>query len=372
MLVDRASRLRDDDFIGDAGAWFFTRGRAQRQRRGSLRYSENIEGLHRVLMCEPAQHGAARTPALGLGTLALAGAYGHVDRKEAIAVVARAIDLGSRFLDTADAYGHGGAEAIVGRAIAGRRDEVVVATKVGLVDGGRGGVRNDRDYLQAAVRASRSRLGVTRIDLLFLHRVDPTVGIEDTVGILAEFVQEGVVAHLGLSEVTALEIERALTVHPIAAVQSEWSVWSRDVERRVVPACAAAGVGFVASAPLGRGFLAGRTVAPTRGDTRRRVPRFSDEHRESNLAVADEIARLAEGEGMTRAQLALVWLRHAGQRAGARVLPIPGARTIAQVEENVASASLSASPDALAALDGLVERVSGERGNALWLSFGRE
>lgn len=311
-------------------------------------------------------------PALGLGTLALAGAYGHVAADDALALVTRAVDLGFGLIDTADAYGRGAVEEIVGRAIAGRHDDVAVSTKVGLVDGGRGGVRNDRDYLRGAVLASRSRLRVERIDLLFLHRVDPGVEIEDTVGILAELVQEGVVAHLGLSEVTAVEIERALTVHSIAAVQSEWSVWSRDVERRVVPACVAAGVEFVASVPLGRGFLAGRTMSPTHGDTRRRVPRFLDEHRERNRAVADEVSRLAEGEGMTSAQLALVWLRHAGHRAGIRVLPIPGASTIAQVEENAAAASLTASMSALEALDGLVERVSGDRGNSHWLSFGRE
>ncbi|WP_456515908.1 aldo/keto reductase [Agrococcus sp. UYP33] len=314
----------------------------------------------------------ARPPSLGLGTLALAGAYGPVGDADALAVVSRAIELGVSLIDTADVYGDGDGESIVGRAIAGRDHEVTVATKVGLVDGGRGGVRNDRSYLRAAVGASLLRLGVERIDLLFLHRVDPVVPIEETMEVLAELVREGMVASLGLSEVTATELERASTVHPIAAVQSEWSVWSRDVERWVVPACARAGVTFIASAPLGRGFLAGRTTAPQGGDGRGRVPRLSDDHRTSNLAVALELSKLAHREGLTPAQLALVWLHHAGDEFGVRVLPIPGARSIAQLEENLISIERRASAETLIVLDGLAGRVSGARGNARWLSFGRE
>lgn len=323
-------------------------------------------------MSEPTSSGVLRSYPLGLGTLTLAGAYGPVREEDAIAVITRALDLGAAFLDTADAYGNGAGESIIGRAIAGRHDEVTVATKVGLVDGGRGGVRNDPIYLRAAVHASRSRLGVERIDLLFLHRVDPKVPIEATVEVLADLVREGVVADLGLSEVTAPELERALAVHPIAAVQSEWSVWSRDVERWIVPACTRAGVVFVASSPLGRGFLAGRTAAPRHGDGRERVPRLSDNHRESNLTLAEKLAQYANRERMTSAQLALVWLRQAGRRSGVRVLPIPGARSIAQLEENLASESRSMSPETLGALDDLVGLVSGDRGNPQWLSFGRE
>lgn len=286
--------------------------------------------------------------------------------------MSRAIDLGVSVIDTADAYGEGAAELMVGRAIAGRHHEVVVATKVGLVDGGRGGVRNDRVYLRAAIAASRARLGVERIDLLFLHRLDRRVPVEETVGLLGEFVQEGVLAGIGLSEVTAIELERALAVHPIAAVQSEWSVWSRDVELRVVPVCARAGVLFVASSPLGRGFLSGRTAAPEKDDRRSGVPRLSNDHRSSNLPIAHALDRLAEQERMTPAQLALAWLREIGRRAGVDVLPIPGARSIAHVKENLASLQCVVTLETLEAMDGLARLASGDRGNPNWLSFGHE
>ncbi|TDX79068.1 aryl-alcohol dehydrogenase-like predicted oxidoreductase [Rathayibacter sp. PhB151] len=309
---------------------------------------------------------------LGLGTLPLSGAYGSVGEGVAQRVVSRAIDLGATLIDTADAYGEGLAEQLIGRAIVGRHHEVEVATKVGLVDGGRGGVRNDRVYLRAAVAASKARLGVERIDLLFLHRIDRKIPIEETVGILGEFVQEGIVARIGLSEVTSIELQRALAVHPIAAVQSEWSVWSRDVERRIVPMCARTDVIFVSSSPLGRGFLSGRTTAPLNGDRRSGVPRLSNDHRSLNIPIAHELARLAKRERMSPAQVALVWLRETGRRAGVDLLPIPGARSVAHVEENLASLDCTMTIETLEALDGVAHKASGNRGNPDWLSFGHE
>lgn len=246
-----------------------------------------------------------RTPPIGFGTLPLSGGYGPILERDAIAILQHAIDRGAAFFDTADSYGSGANERLLGRAIAERRGEVRIATKVGLVDSGRAGVSNDPAYLRGAVEASLRRLGVDRIDLLYLHRVDTAVPLEETVSVMAELVAKGSVSHLGLSEVTASELERALAVHPIAVVKAEWSVWSRAVERHVVPTAARAGVGFVASSPLGRGFLAGRTTAPADSDQRVRVPRLVGEHRRRNLRIAHELTRLADVEGITPAQLAL-------------------------------------------------------------------
>ena len=312
------------------------------------------------------------TPPIGFGTLPLSGGYGPIADRDATVLLQHAINQGGGFFDTADAYGIGINERLLGRAIAGRRGEVQIATKVGLVDGGRAGVSNDAAYLRGAVEASLRRLGVDRIDLLYLHRLDATVPLEETVGILAELVGKGSVGHLGLSEVTASELERAVAVHPIAVVQAEWSLWSRDVERQVVPAAVRAGVGFIASAPLGRGFLAGRTDEPAGGDQRARVPRLVGEHRRRNLYIARELARMADEEEITPAQLALAWVLEAGRRAGITVVPIPGARTAGHLDENLASASATLASSTIASLDLLATRTSGDRGNLQWLSLGRE
>jgi aryl-alcohol dehydrogenase-like predicted oxidoreductase len=312
------------------------------------------------------------TAPLGLGLLPLSGGYGPVDERDAISLIHEAIDRGVDFFDTADTYGDGGNESLLGRALGDRRAEVVVATKIGLVEGGRGGVSNDSGYLRAAVEASLRRLAIERIDLLYLHRIDPGVPVEDSVGVLQEFVRAGSVRYLGLCEVTAPEIERAVAVHPIAAVQSEWSVWSRDVERYVVPATKQAGISFVAASPLGRGFLAGRTGAPSPGDQRIHVPRFTADHRAANVPVAREIARLAKAEGMSPAQLSIAWLRESGRRAGVTVVPIPGARTLAHLRENLAAIDLQLATETVEGVDALAARVSGDRGNLAWLSQGRE
>jgi aryl-alcohol dehydrogenase-like predicted oxidoreductase len=313
-----------------------------------------------------------KTPSIGFGTLSLSGGYGPITEQDATAVLKYAIDRGAGFFDTADAYGVGGVERLLGRAIAGRRGQVQIATKVGRGGGGSGGVRNDASYLRSAVEASLRRLGVDRIDLLYLHRLDTAVPLEDTVGIMAEFVAKGSVGHLGLSEVTASELERAVVVHPIAAVQGEWSVWSRDVERQVVPAAARLGVGFVASSPLGRGFLAGLTTVPANRDQRARVPRLVGKNRQENLSIAHELARIADEEKITPAQLALAWLSEAGRRAGISVVPVPGARTAAHLDDNLASTSVTLASSTVASLDQLAARTSGERGNLQWLSVGRE
>ena len=317
--------------------------------------------------------GGLRTPALGYGMIPLSGGYGPLRELDALDLIHYVIDRGGGFFDAADTYGDGAVEELLGRALARRRsDRVCVATKIGLVDGGRGGVSNDPSYLRSALEMSLRRLRVDRIDLLYLHRVAPHVPIEDTVGAMADFVRDGMVEHLGLSEVTAVELEVAVSVHPIAAVQSEWSIWSRDIERYVIPAAAKAGVGIVASSPLGRGFLAGRTEPPLPGDQRRRLPRFEPEHRPANLAVARELEDLAREANMTPAQLAIGWLIAAARRAGVTMVPIPGTRSRSHFDENLAAADRAVSPGTITKIDALAGLVTGDRGNAKWLSFGRE
>lgn len=280
---------------------------------------------------------------LGLGCMALAGMYGQpVDDDGAVAVVRRALDLGCTFLDTADAYGPFTNEELVGRAIAGRRDEVVLATKFGNVrhpDGTAQGVNGRPEYVPAACDASLRRLGVDRIDLYYLHRVDAEVPIEETVGAMSELVTAGKVRHLGLSEASSGTIRRAHAVHPITALQSEYSLWTRDPEGGVLPVLGELGIGFVAYSPIGRGFLGGRFHDPAEladRDARRRHPRFSAEHLEHNRVLQQRLATLAARYGRTPAQVALAWLL----AQGTRVVPIPGTSSVAHLEENVAAVDM--------------------------------
>ena len=298
--------------------------------------------------------------AQGLGCMSMTDfAYGPADEDEAIATIHRALELGVTFLDTADVYGLTENEKLVARAIAGRRDEVVLATKFGNVyRNGQRGVDGSPAYVHEACDASLGRLGVDHIDLYYLHRPDLTVPIEDTVGAMAELVAAGKVRHIGLSEASAATIRRAAAVHPIAALQSEWSLFTRDLEQDVVPACRELGIGIVPFSPLGRGLLTGTvTTLDTlaENDFRRTNPRFLDGNLERNLVMVEVVKAIATEHGCTPGQVALAWLGEQGDD----VVPIPGTKRRKYLEENVGALDVKLSGDDLSRLDGLVP--SGDR-----------
>ncbi|MFF8382294.1 aldo/keto reductase [Streptomyces kanasensis] len=321
----------------------------------------------------PTRHlGALAVSAQGLGCMGMSHGYGAADDAQSIATLHRALDLGVTLLDTADFYGGGHNEELVGRAVAGRRDEVVLATKFGFANrlGEPTRIRGDAAYVRQACEASLRRLGVDHIDLYYLHRVDPQVPIEETVGAMAELVRAGKVRHLGLSEAGAATLRRAHAVHPIAALQSEWSLWTRDPEAEVAPVCRELGIGLVPFSPLGRGFLTGRyrsvdTLAA--GDIRRGQPRFADGNIERNLAIVARLEELAAAKGITAGQLALAWVQHRGDD----VVPIPGTRRQRYLEENLAALTVELSAEDLAAVEAAVptERVAGTRYDATSLTF---
>jgi aryl-alcohol dehydrogenase-like predicted oxidoreductase len=288
----------------------------------------------------------------GLGCMGMSAWYGPTDEEESIATIRRALDLGITFLDTADIYGQGANEELVGRAIAGRRDEVVLATKFGnrvLADGSRT-IDGSPAYVREAIDASLRRLRVEHVDLYYQHRVDASTPIEETVGAMAELVPEGKVKHIGLSEAGPQTIRRAHAVHPIAALQSEWSLWTRDPEAEVLPTIRELGIGFVAYSPLGRGFLAGRFASPDEldeDDFRKHHPRMSGENFERNRALAEHVRDLAAEKGCTPAQLALAWVLSRGDD----VVPIPGTKRRTYLEENAAASEIALTDDELERLD---------------------
>ena len=283
--------------------------------------------------------------ALGLGCMGMSEFYGAADDRESADTLRRALDLGIRFFDTADMYGVGRNEALVGRALRDRRDEVVIATKFGNMRGPNGeflGVNGRPEYVKQACDASLARLGVSHIDLYYQHRVDPNTPIEDTVGAMADLVREGNVRYLGLSEAAPATIRRAARVHPIAALQTEYSLWSRDPEGEILATCRELGIGFIAYSPLGRGFLTGRFKTPNdipADDWRRRHPRFDGDNFQRNLQLADTVKRLATEIGCTPAQAALAWVLAQGED----IVPIPGTKHTRFLEENVASLQVALS-----------------------------
>ena len=290
--------------------------------------------------------------------------YGRPDEDEGLATIHRALELGVTLLDTADMYGPFTNERLVGRAIADRRDQVVLATKFGIErgeDGSRLGVNGRPEYVRSACDASLQRLGIDTIDLYYQHRVDPEVPIEETVGAMAELVQEGKVRFLGLSEAGAGTIRRAATVHAISALQSEYSLWERSIEEEILPTVRELGIGFVAYSPLGRGFLTGkiRSVEDLEENDARRVrfPRFERENLEANLAVVEKVEAVAGRHGATPGQVALAWVLSRGDD----VTPIPGTKRVARVEENLGALDVELTGEDLAELDALADGVAGGR-----------
>ncbi|MBE1580363.1 aldo/keto reductase [Amycolatopsis roodepoortensis] len=311
--------------------------------------------------------GTLEVGAQGLGCMGMSEFYGQGDDTESIATIHRAIELGVTLIDTADMYGFGRNEELVGRALAGKRDQVVLATKFGIVrdeaDPSKRGIRGDEFYVRQQVEASLRRLNVDHIDLYYQHRVDPDVPIEETAGALSSLVEQGKIRHIGLSEAGPDTIRRAHAVHPVTAVQTEWSLWSRDIENEVVPVCRELGIGLVPYSPLGRGFLTGRFKSKedfAEGDFRQTTqPRFAEGNLERNLAIVEALRALAEQKGVTAGQLALAWV----QAQGDDVVPIPGTKRRKYLEENVASVGLKLTTEDVAAIEAAVpaDAVAGER-----------
>jgi aryl-alcohol dehydrogenase-like predicted oxidoreductase len=302
--------------------------------------------------------------ALGLGCMGMTWAYGTTDSDESIATIHRAIELGVTFLDTAELYGPHTNEELLGRALAGRRDEVTVATKFGVLRDADGPAGRPRDGTPANVRrsieGSLRRLGTDHVDLYYQHRIDPDTPIEETVGALAELVREGKVRHIGLSEAAPETIRRAHAVHPIAAVQTEYSLFSRDVEDEVLPTLRQLGIGLVAYSPLGRGFLSGRFTSAEEldaDDWRRTQPRFRGENAERNLELAAKVSWLAADKGITPAQLALAWVLAQGDD----IVAIPGTKRRSYLEQNAAAADVTLSADELAEIGAAIEAPAGDR-----------
>jgi aryl-alcohol dehydrogenase-like predicted oxidoreductase len=296
--------------------------------------------------------------ALGLGCMGMSDFYGARDEQESVAVIHRALDLGCTLLDTADMYGPFTNEQLVGRALAGRRDGVVLATKFGnerREDGSFVGINGRPEYVRAACDASLARLGTDHIDLYYQHRVDTAVPIEETVGAMAELVQAGKVRHLGLSEAAPATIRRAHATHPITALQTEYSLWSRDPEDEILPTVRELGIGFVAYSPLGRGFLTGRWRRPEdlpEDDFRRHNPRFQGENFQRNLDVVAKIHEVAAEKGGTPAQLALAWVLTRGED----VVPIPGTKRLRYLEENAGALDLELTAEDLARIDAVAPK----------------
>lgn len=310
-------------------------------------------------------HSGLQVAEIGLGCMGMSEYYGATNENESIATIHRALDLGVTLLDTADMYGWGHNEELVGRAIADRRSRVTLATKFGIVrtdDPSFRGISGKPEYVRSACEASLKRLNVEVIDLYYQHRVDPQTPIEETVGAMAELVQEGKVRFLGLSEAGAETLRRASAVHPIAALQSEYSLWSRDIEAGVLPTCRELGISLVAYSPLGRGFLTGQIksfedFAPD--DFRRFAPRFQGENFDKNLALVAKLEEIAHEKGVSTSQLTLAWVLGRGED----IIPIPGTKRIKYLEDNIGAADVTLTPEDLARVESAfpAEAVAGQR-----------
>jgi aryl-alcohol dehydrogenase-like predicted oxidoreductase len=309
-------------------------------------------------------------PAMGLGCMGMSAFYGPADRAESLATLRRAVELGVTFLDTADVYGVGANEELLGEFLAGGqpRAELVIATKFAAIldpDTGRPTapfIRGDAAYVREACEASLRRLGTDHIDLYYQHIPDPRTPVEETVGALAELVAAGKVGHIGLSNIGAADLRAAYAVHPITAVQSEWSLFTREVEEAVVPACVELGIGFVPYSPLGRGFLTGVHTSAERlaaDDFRRAIPRFAAGNSEHNEGLLEPVREVAERHGVSLAQVALAWVLHQQDVYNLPVVPIPGTRNSARLAENLAAMSVKLTADDLAALEPIASRVIG-------------
>jgi aryl-alcohol dehydrogenase-like predicted oxidoreductase len=304
--------------------------------------------------------------AIGLGCMGMSAFYGATDEGEALRTIRRSLDLGCSFLDTSDMYGPHTNERLVGRAIDGRREEVFLATKFAIrLEQGEDGtwvrsIDGSPEYVHSACEGSLERLGVDHIDLYYQHRVDPNTPIEDTVGAMAELVSAGKVRYLGLSEASAETIRRAHAVHPITAVQTEYSLWTRDVDGEILPTLEELGIALVAYSPLGRGFLSGRFSSPDEldeGDFRRSGPRFTGENLKHNAELVERVRELAREKGITPGQLALAWVLHRGEH----IVPIPGTKRVSYLEENLAAADVELSDEDVQRIADVVPAAAGDR-----------